>query len=167
MGFGERPILIRANISKVEIYGTELSVNYEMNPSVTIFAGYAYASAKILEYTKIAANDTIDLSGKTMTDVPASIVTAGVSWKSRFLNAGLTFRYTGSMFINDQNTWDELLLSDQYPAYSTIDLKFWRPVFRHYNLSLGIQNLFDVKIYDSKYAVGPGRFITAGIEVKF
>ncbi len=167
MGFGERPILIRANISEVEIYGTEFSVNYEMNPSVTIFAGYAYASAKILEYTKIAENDTIDLSGKTMTDVPANIITAGVSWKNRIVNTGLTFRYTGSMFINDQNTWDEILLSDQYPAYSTLDLKFWRPVFRHYHLSLGIQNLFDVKIYDSKYAVGPGRFITAGIQAKF
>jgi outer membrane receptor protein involved in Fe transport len=70
------------------------------------------------------------------------------------------------MYINDQNTWDELLQSDQYPAYSTVDLKFWKPVSRHYHLSLGVQNLFDVKIYDSKYNVGPGRFITAGIEVR-
>ncbi len=167
MGFGERPIFLRANISEVEIYGAEFSANYEIVPSVTMFAGYAYASAKILDYTKIAENDTIDLSGKTMTDVPANIVTAGVSWQNRILNAGLTFRYTGAMFINDQNTWDELVQSDQYPAYSTVDLKFWRPVFRYCHVSLGIQNLFDVKIYDSKYNVGPGRFITAGFEVKF
>jgi iron complex outermembrane receptor protein len=167
MGFGERPVFIRANISEVEIYGAEFSANFEINSSVSLFAGYAYASAKILDYTKIAANDTIDLSGKTMTDVPANIVTAGASWLNRILNASLTFRYTGSMYINDQNTWDELLQSDQYPAYTTVDLKFWRPVFSHYYLSFGIQNLFDVKIYDSKYNVGPGRFITGGIEVRF
>jgi iron complex outermembrane receptor protein len=166
MGFGERPIYIRANISEIEIYGAEFSANYEINPSVSLFAGYAYASAKILDYTKIATNDTIDLSGKTMTDVPANIVNAGASWQNRILNASVTFRYTGSMYINDQNTWDELLQSDQYPAYSTVDLKFWKPVSRHYHLSLGVQNLFDVKIYDSKYNVGPGRFITAGIEVR-
>jgi iron complex outermembrane receptor protein len=166
MGFGERPIYIRANISEIEIYGTEFSANFEINSSVSLFAGYAYASAKILDYTKIAANDTIDLSGKTMTDVPANIVNAGASWQNRILNASVTFRYTGSMYINDQNTWDELLQSDQYPAYSTVDLKFWKPVSRHYHLSLGVQNLFDVKIYDSKYNVGSGRFITAGIEVR-
>ncbi|MHC1774741.1 MAG: TonB-dependent receptor [Lentimicrobium sp.] len=167
MGFGERPIFIRANISEVEIYGAEFSANYEISTSVNMFAGYAYASAKILDYTKIAENDTIDLSGRTMTDVPANIITAGVSWHNRILNAGVTFRHTGAMYVNDQNTRDELLQSDQYPAYSTIDLKFWRPVCRHCHLSLGIQNLFDVKIYDSKYNVGPGRFITAGFEVKF
>jgi iron complex outermembrane receptor protein len=167
MGFGERPIFIRANISEVEISGGELSMNYELNPSITLFAGYANASSKILDYTKISVNDTIDLSGKTMTDVPRNIVTAGASWLNRFVNTGLFYRYTGSMYINDQNTVDELLNLEQYPAYSTVDLKFWKSIGKHYRLSLNIQNLFDEKIYDSKYNVGPGRFITAGIGVRF
>lgn len=163
MGFGERPILIRANISEVEIYGAEISFNYKINTSVSVYGGYAFANAEILDYTKIALNDTIDLSGKFMTDVPKNIVTAGVSWLNRFVNAGLAFRYTGAMYINDQNSVDELLNARQYPAHTTVDLKFWKPVNRHFQLSLNVQNIFDVRIYDSKYNVGPGRFITAGI----
>jgi iron complex outermembrane receptor protein len=167
MGFGERPILIRANISEVEIYGAELSLNYEITPSVSFYAGYAFASATILDYTKIAVNDTIDLSGKTMTEVPQNIFNAGLTWTHRFVNTGLSFRYTGATYINDQNTVDELLNSDKYPAYPTLDLKLWRPVGKHVKASLNIQNLFDEKIYDSKFNVGPGRFITVGVEVRF
>ncbi len=167
MGFGERPILIRANISEVEIYGAELSLKYEITPSVSFYAGYALASATILNYTKIAVNDTIDLSGKTMTDVPRHIINAGISWTNRFVNAGASFRYTGATYINDQNTVDDLLNLSKFAGYPTLDLKFWRPIGRHFKASLNVQNLFDEKIYDSKYNVGPGRFITAGLEVNF
>lgn len=167
MGFGERPIMIRANISEVEIYGAELSLKYEITPSISCYAGYAFASATILDFIKIAVNDTIDLSGKTMTDVPQHIINAGLAWTNRFVNTALSFRYAGAAYINDQNTVDELLNSDKYPAYPTLDLKFWRPVGNHLKASLNIQNLFDEKIYDSKYNVGPGRFVTAGVEVSF
>jgi outer membrane receptor protein involved in Fe transport len=71
------------------------------------------------------------------------------------------------MYINDQNTWDEILLSDKYPAYTTIDLKLWRTIKEHYKISLNVQNLLDVKFYDSKYAVCPGRFITAEFAINF
>ena len=167
MGFGERPILIRANISEVEIYGAELSLNYKITPSVSFYAGYAFANATILDYTKIAVNDTINLSGKIMTDVPRNIINAGITWTNRYVNAGATFRYSGATYINDQNTVDELLNSDKFPGYPTLDLKFWRPVGRHAKASLSVQNLFDEKIYDSKYNVGPGRFITVGVDVNF
>ena len=167
MGFGERPILIRANISEVEIYGAELSMNYEITPSVSFYAGYAFASATILDYTKIAVNDTIDLSGKTMTEVPRNIINAGISWTNRYVNTGVSFRYTGDTYINDQNTYDDVLNSDKFAGYTTLDLKIWRPVGKHFKASLNVQNVFDVKIYDSKYNVGPGRFITAGLEVNF
>ncbi|MBW6489869.1 MAG: TonB-dependent receptor [Lentimicrobium sp.] len=163
MGFGERPILIRANISEVEIYGAELSFNYQVNSSISLYCGYACASATILDYTKIASNDTTNLSGNTMTDVPRNIITAGATWLNRYVNSGLSFRYTGAMYINDQNVVDELLKADQYPAYLTVDLKFRRPLNRNFQLSLNVQNIFNVKIYDSKYNIGPGRFITAGI----
>jgi outer membrane receptor protein involved in Fe transport len=98
-----------------------------------------------------------------MTDVPRNIITAGVTWLNRYVNTGLAFRYTGAMYINDQNTVDELLNADQYPAHTTVDLKFWKPLNRNFRISLNFQNIFDVKIYDSKYNVGPGRFITAGV----
>jgi outer membrane receptor protein involved in Fe transport len=46
-------------------------------------------------------------------------------------------------------------------------MKLWKSFKTHYKLSLNIQNLFDVEFYDSKYAVCPGRFITAEFAVNF
>ncbi len=167
MGFGERPIFVRANISDVEMYGAEAEIRYEIQPEITVFANYAYTHSTILDYHKIAGNDTIDLAGNFLTDVPEHIFSAGTNWNNRFVNASLYVHYNGSMYINDQNTVDEILLSDKYPAYTTVDMKLWKSFKTYYKLSLNIQNLLDVKYYDSKYAVCPGRFITAEIAVNF
>jgi iron complex outermembrane receptor protein len=167
MGFGDRPIFIRANISDVEMYGAEAELRYEISPSITVFTNYAYTHSVILDYHKIAGNDTIDLAGKFLTDVPEHIFTIGGSWNSRIVNASLLAHYTGAMFINDQNTYDEILMSDKYDAFTTVDMKLWKPFKKHYKISLNIQNLLDVKYYDSKYAVCPGRFITAEFAVNF
>jgi len=167
MGFGERPIFIRANISDVEMYGAEAEFRYIILPSLTVFANYAYTHSVILDYHKIAGNDTIDLAGKFLTDVPEHIFTAGASWDNRIVNTSLLVHYTGSMYINDQNTVDEILLTDKYPAYTTVDMKLWKLIKEHYKISLNVQNLLDVKYYDSKYAVCPGRFITAEFAVNF
>ena len=70
------------------------------------------------------------------------------------------------MFVNDQNVYDEIILSNKYPAWFTVDLKFSRKIYRYINASLNIQNILDKQIYDSKGAVGPGRFITIGISAK-
>jgi iron complex outermembrane receptor protein len=167
MGFGEKPIFVRANISDVEMYGAEAELRYDILASLSIFANYAYTHSAILDYHKIAGNDTIDLAGKFLTDVPEHTFTIGSNWNNRFVNTSIFIRYNGSMYINDQNTWDEILLSDKYPAYTTVDMKLWKSFKRHYKASVNIQNLLDVKYYDSKYAVCPGRFITAEIAVNF
>jgi iron complex outermembrane receptor protein len=167
MGFGERPIFIRANISDVEMYGFEAEIRYDFTASLSFFANYAYTHSAIIEYNKIAGNDTIDLSGKFLADVPEHIFTAGANYNNPVVNTSLLVRYNGAMYINDQNTWDEILLSDKYPAYTTIDLKLWKMIKGHYKISLNVQNLLDVKFYDSKYAVCPGRFITAEFTINF
>ncbi len=167
MGFGERPIFVRANISDVEMYGVEAEIRYDIQPAITLFANYAYTHSTILDYHKITETDTIDLAGKFLTDVPAHIFSAGANWNNRFVNSSIYVHYNGSMYINDQNTVDEIILSDKYPAYTTVDLKLWKLIEKHYKISLNIQNLLDVKYYDSKYAVCPGRFVTAEFAVSF
>ncbi len=167
MGFGDRPIFIRANISDVEMYGLEAEFRYDLTKSISFFTNYAYTHSTIIEYNKIAGNDTIDLSGKFLTDVPEHIFTAGANYYSYIVNTSVFVRYNGSMYINDQNTWDEILLSDKYPAYTTIDLKVWKTIKEHYKISFNVQNLLDIKFYDSKYAVCPGRFISAEFAINF
>jgi outer membrane receptor protein involved in Fe transport len=149
------------------MYGAEAEIRYDIQSAITVFANYAYTHSVILDYHKITETDTIDLSGKFLTDVPSHIFSAGASWNNRFVNSSIYVHYNGSMYINDQNTVDEILLSDKYPAYTTVDLKLWKLIEKHYKISLNIQNLMDVKYYDSKYAVCPGRFITAEFAVSF
>ncbi|MBK6347881.1 MAG: TonB-dependent receptor [Bacteroidales bacterium] len=163
MGFGDRPIFIRANISEVEIYGAESELRYDILADLNVFANYAFSHSIILKYNKIAGNDTIDLSGNYLTDVPEHIFSCGATWSNRIVNTGLFVRYSGPMYINDQNTVDEILLSDRYPGYTTVDLKLSKSFLKHYKATFSIQNLLDVKYYDSKYAVCPGRFISGTI----
>lgn len=165
MGFGDRPIFIRDNISDVQIYGAEAEMKYEILPSLSFFANYAFTHSSILKYSRIAENDTIDLTGKFLTDIPEHILSAGLNFTQRFLNASLFTRYTSPMWINDQNSIDEVLLTDRYAAFSTVDIKLWKEFKSHYKISLNIQNIFDVKYYDSKDAVCPGRFITCEFSV--
>ncbi len=167
MGFGDRPIMIRSNISKVEIYGAETELRYNLNKNLSAFANYTYTHSVIGSYKKLTVTDTVDLSGNYLTDVPMHMASAGATWNSRFVNASVAARYTGAQYINDQNVYDELVGSDQYPAYTTIDVRVWKEFFSHYTLSLNIQNLADKKYYDSKYAVCPGRFITFQVQAKF
>jgi len=166
MGFGDRPIFIRANISKVEIYGGEAELRYDWNNQFSLFANYGYNHSIIIDYQKIAGNDTIDLNHNFLTDVPAHVFSLGGNWINKLLNCSMTIRYTGSMWINDQNTVDEVVLKDQYPAYTTTDIKLWHDFREHFQVSLMVQNLFDVKYYDSKDAVCPGRFITGTLTYK-
>jgi outer membrane receptor protein involved in Fe transport len=167
MGFGDRPIFIRDNISDVELYGAEAELRYDIMSSLTLFANYAYSHATILKYTRISANDTIDLTGKFLTDIPDHIFCAGTTYTNPYVNSSLFLRYTSPMWVNDQNSIDEVILTDRYAAYTTVDLKLWKQIKQHYKLSLNLQNIFDVKYYDSKDAVCPGRFITCELAVNF
>lgn len=167
MGFGDRPIFIRDNISDVEIYGAEAELKYEVQPSFTLFANCALTHSTILKYSRISENDTIDLAGKFLTDLPANIINIGATYIYSYFNTSVQIHHTSPMWVNDLNSIDEVLLTDRYAAFTTVDIKFWKEIKSHYKLALNIQNFYDVKYYDSKDAVCPGRFITAEISVKF
>lgn len=167
MGFGERPIMLRSNISKVKIYGSEAELRYSFSDNLTVSTNYTFTHSVIGSYKKLTVTDTVDISGNYLTDVPAHMANIGISWRNKYINSSLSARYTGTQYINDQNSYDEIVGSNQYPAYLTIDLRLWKEFLSHYIASLNIQNLTNKKYYDSKYAVCPGRFITAEIQIKF
>ncbi len=166
MGFGKRPIMKRSNISSVNIYGGEFEVSYSPAPSLTMFGNYAYCHTKISDYKPLSASDPVNLKDKSLTDVPQNSFSVGAFLKTKIINAGVTCRYTGEMFVNDQNIYDEIVLSNKYPAWFKVDIRLSHDIYKYTNVSLNIQNIFDQKVFDSKGAVGPGRFITLGVGVK-
>jgi iron complex outermembrane receptor protein len=167
MGFGNRPIMIRSNISNVDIYGFEADFTVSPLSYLTFFESYAFNISKIKKYHPESAVANVDLTGKYLSDVPKHSFAVGGLLKTKYVNGGLTGRYTGKMFINDQNVYDDIVLSDQYADVFTVDVKLQREFFNYIHLSYSIQNLFDVQIYESKGAVGPGRFMVLELGVKF
>lgn len=160
MGYGLRPILVRTNIPLVEITGAEAELNWPVTPAVILGAAGSWSYSVISEYRLLDAGDPIDLTGNHLTDVPSATVSFSARWNNRFVNAGLVARYQGAMWVNDQNIFDEVVGSDRYPAYATVDLRLSRVFAEKVSVNLGVQNLLDTKFYDSKGAVCPGRFIT-------
>ena len=167
LGSGDRPIMIRSNISNVNIYGAEFDFSYTPIPLLTVFGNYAYSQAKISGYKPLSATDPVSLKDKYLTDIPKHSFAAGALVKTRIVNAGLTCRYTGKMYVNDQNVYDDIVLSNQYPSWFTIDIKLSREFLKRFDVSVNAQNILDKEIYDSKGAVGPGRFITVNLSAKF
>jgi len=166
MGYGLKPIYKRANISEVNIYGAEVELNYFLNENLIMNANYAYTHSQISNYKPLSEGDPIDLTDKYLTDVPTNMVSLSVLWKNRIVNTALTAKYTDEMWVNDLNQYDDIVLDDQYPAYTTVDLKFSKD-FKRIFANLSIQNILDTKFYDSKGAVCPGRFITIELGTKF
>jgi iron complex outermembrane receptor protein len=166
MGFGDRPIYRPQNITGVSIFGIEAELTYDIIPGLRLMANYAHAHSEISEYDPGEEMGSIDLSGKYLVDVPAHMAAFTVTWSNRIVNASLAGKFTGKRWVNDQNVYDEVVGSDQYPAYTSVDAKIWKD-FKHFYLGLTVQNIFDIEYYDSKGAVCPGRFIMLEGGVKF
>jgi iron complex outermembrane receptor protein len=160
MGYGLRPILVRTNIPLVEITGAEAELSYPVNSSIFLGAAYGYSYSVISGYRPLDTGDPIDLTGNHLTDVPSSTLSLSARWNNRFVNAGVVARYQGEMWANDQNIFDEVIGSDRYPAYVSVDMRLSRVFIEKVSVDLGVQNILDTKFYDSKGAVCPGRFIT-------
>ncbi|HSA05329.1 MAG TPA: TonB-dependent receptor, partial [Tenuifilaceae bacterium] len=168
MGFGDRPIMIRSNISDVRIYGLEFDFTASPLRYLNVFGNYAYSVPKISDYKPLYNEDPVDLSGKYLTDVPKHSLAFGAIFQNKeIVNMGITCKYVGEMFVNDQNVYDEIVRSNVYPSTFTVDIKLSREFVQSITTSLSVQNIFDKQVYDSKGAVGPGRFIIASIGAKF
>ncbi len=168
MGFGDRPIMIRSNISDVRIYGLEFDFTASPLRYLNVFGNYAYSVPKISDYKPLYNEDPVDLSGKYLTDVPKHSLAFGAIFQNKeIVNMGITCKYVGEMFVNDQNVYDEIVRSNVYPSTFTVDIKLSREFVQSITTSLSVQNIFDKQVYDSKGAVGPGRFIIASVGAKF
>lgn len=159
MGFGNRPVMIRANISSVRMYGLETDFMLTVSPALLIFGNYAFNVSEITNFEAQAMTDGADLKGKFLTDVPFHAANMGLQLRTPYVDAGVLARFTGAMYVSDQNITDEIVGSKTFPDVFTVDLKLSRLFASRYSVSLSVQNVFDRKIYESKGAVGPGRFI--------
>lgn len=166
LGYGMRPIIKASNISEVEIYGIELELNYLLTKKIIVNANYAYAHSQIKNFTALNTNNPVDLTNNYLTGVPDHMGSVSVYWRNKIVNTSISTKYMGERWVNDLNQIDEIVLDDQYPAFTSVDLKFSKQIKKVF-VNLSLQNIFDQKHFDRKGAVSPGRFITLELGTKF
>jgi len=166
LSYGLRPIIKASNISEVQIYGCELELNYLLLDNIVLNANYAYAHSQIKDYNSPNPDDQIDLTNNYLSEVPEHMASFSANWRNKIVHVGITAKYTGQRWVNDLNQVDEIVLDDQYPSYTTVNLKLSKDIRKMF-VNLSVQNILDEKFYDSKGNVCPGRFITIELGVKF
>jgi iron complex outermembrane receptor protein len=151
------PVYIKDNVSGVEIFGGEISVNADINKYLSIDASYSYNDSKIVNF-QIIDSISKDLSGKYLMEVSPHLFFAGIRFKSRIINASLTYQFIDKQFADDENI-------EVVDSYSLIDFRMYKKIKNHYTVYLNIDNLLDKEFIDRKGQLSPGRFITAGLKI--
>jgi outer membrane receptor protein involved in Fe transport len=168
MGYKIAPLLKMQNISKVEIYGAEIEIKYDLIDNLNIFANYTYTHAQIKEHQILNEKVDSNLTGKYLTDIPDNKVSAGITWKNKIVNTVLLFKYIGKTWINDMNSVDkEIMLTDKYPDYITVNIRVEKTFIKHFIVSFNIENIFDKTYVTSDAQKCPGRLFTGALKYIF
>ncbi|MBN1198176.1 MAG: TonB-dependent receptor [Bacteroidales bacterium] len=167
LGFKLDPVYQKRNISRVDIAGMDIDLVWTPLDQLSLVANYSFVKSKITRFEQADTLSENDLTGKYLTDVPEHKASAGITWKNRFVNTKVLWKYVGSRWINDLNEPDIYLGYAKFPAYNTFSFRLWHTFFHHLTVALNVDNLFNVKFISEKILLSPGRIITGEITVNF
>ncbi len=154
----KQPIIIRKNISKVNIAGLEVTANFTYSENLKFIANYTFNSSKI------AAFDTLgyfanDLTGKFLIDVPVNQAFAAVLYKYKKLSTSLICKIRGSTWADDNNT-----IKNEGITFFNMKAAYRYKENLEFNAT--VENIFNVNHPDSKGLLMPGRFVTFTVSVE-
>lgn len=149
------PVYQRQNVTKVQVIGTELGLEYFVTKKLKFTGSYAYNYSKIIEYN---ADIGQSLDGKYLSEVPPNLVFLGLQWQNKIVDLFIDYSYTDDQWYDELNT-------NIVDGYSLINLRLSKNVLRNFQLILDIQDLLNEQYIDRKGYVSPGRFIM--FEVKY
>lgn len=155
----EDPITVfqRQNVSKVQVMGAELGIEYWILKNLKFTSSYAYNSSEILEYS---SSVDMDLTGKTLNEVPQNLVFLGLGWKNKFLDIFIDYTFTDDQWYDEENT-------QIIDGYSLINLRLSKHFFEHFVANLDVQDLLDEQFIDRKGYLSPGRFFMFELKYLF
>ena len=153
--FGSRPVYQRQNVTRVNIMGAELEMQFTMNENISFFGSYSFNHSEIMSFS---ANP--ELEGKTLKYSPAHQAKAGFFWTNKILDISLSALYKDRQFTDDRNT-------ASIDPYFTADVKLSKHLAENFNAWLRIINIFNDQHMDNELYLSPGRLISLGIDVRF
>ncbi len=144
---GHKRVYKMQNIEQVKINGISVSVNFNVNKKILLFANYSYQKSKILKN-----NGDTSVINKQLTYYPNNIANLGLIFNNKFADISSSIHYQSKSYVDDANTG---ILSDFY----TVDVKLSRKINNNFNVNFSINNIFDKQyiVYYDQLSVG--RFI--------
>jgi len=149
------PVYQRQNVSKVQVLGAELGLEYRIRNNLKLTGSYAFNSSTILAYE---SSGDLDLDGKYLNEVPKNLVFLALSWNNRIINLFIDYTFTDEQWYDEGNT--EII-----DRYSVVNLRLSRNLFKNLHASIIVQDLLDEQFIDRKGYLSPGRFIM--FEIKY
>jgi outer membrane receptor protein involved in Fe transport len=156
----DRPIIKKSNIGKVNIYGGEINLSYEIIKDLFFNAGASYIVTDIIEFERLDSENEEDLTGNELIYQPKDMVNLSIVWKNKFVNASIFGIYKGEQWTNDVNT-------EYIRNYNYFDAQLWRQVYKGLQASVMVHNIFNNDYVDSHNMVSPGRMFTFQLKYNF
>jgi iron complex outermembrane receptor protein len=159
MGSRKRPVRQVENIGEVEIKGMELKINYDILPSLSVYANYTYNESVVTEFNPEFSSQSEDITSKYLTYVPVHQASSGIIWRNQLVNAGLNGRFIGKHFADDLNT----VIID---SYTSLDIRLWRS-FGRLGIKFDIENMIGKIILVDDGYINSGRFYRIELTYNF
>jgi outer membrane receptor protein involved in Fe transport len=155
-----RPIIKKENIGKVNIYGAEINLSYEIIKNLYFNAGASYIITDIIEYERLDPANEEDLTGKELINQPKDMFNLSVIWKNKIVNTAIYGVYKGEQWTNDVNT-------EYIRNYNYFDVQLWRQIYKGLHASVMVYNAFNNVFTDSHNMISPGRMFTFQLKYIF
>jgi len=153
-----RDLYQRKNVGKVEIYGTEMEVNYRIFSWLSTFFNITWNRSKIKEFDP---NPTLE--GNDLEYTPRIKCNVGISFSHpKICRAEIVGRYIGDMYTDAENTY-----AGKLDDHFVVDVKLSREIFKHIELSLDFMNLFDEHYEEYLDSEAPRFAVMGGVTLKF
>jgi len=155
----DKPVVIRENLAKAEIYGVETSVDWKILTNLSLKANYTYNNSQIKKFESKTNNSCDDLTNKYIAETPPHQAYCGLFLTNKIVNFNIVSNYISSMWADEFN-------SEKLDAYNTIDIRLQKQI-KEFRLILNIQNILDNQYIDKKNGLSPGRFIILELAYHF
>ena len=152
---GRKKIYQKENISKVEIYGTELSAQYNLKPWLSFKTNYTYNHSKIKKF-----EGRSNLENKTLTYSPKNTINFTTIVSNKKWSSSLNVHWQDQIFLDEENTFS-------IDALVGLDIRLAYQFYKGFGTGLNIQNILDEQHMVSSDQVSLGRFITFELNYKF
>jgi outer membrane cobalamin receptor len=139
----------------VNIFGSEITTNFELNDKVSLSASYTFNQTEILKFAK-----RLDVENKELTYSPKHQLKGNIFWKNKYVTTNMNMLYKSQQFTNDNN-------SGSIDGYFTACLSFSRSFVQDkLKAIISVEDLFNNQHLETGEYLSPGRLLTVKLAIE-